>query len=577
MLETRTKCGDPIAGRFRTGIAGFDELSRGGLPSGRTSLLSGGPGCGKTVFAIQTLAHAVREHNEPGIFVTFEESANRIRKNAESFGWGICEFDDDALFFVDAQPPQEWVQAGKFDLEGLLAALDARVEQMGASCIVFDALDIVLDLLDNPAEARAQVHRLNAWLMQRNLTALITHKARSSAGHIPLDFMEFAVDCSVHLDKIVVNNVSHRSVQIHKMRGCSFDENPASMVIAADGIRVAGPYNRQPPELASEHIERLGTGIERLDHMLGGGYFRGSGVLITGSPGTAKTTLAGAFIEAACQRNESSLFVSFDSREDELVRNLDSVGIDLRTQIDRGLLTVMAVRAHEGSSETHLLAIQSAMTSLNTRNLVVDPISALVRPGNAPYAHGAAERLVDWAKSRGATVLITSLIVKDKTAMEGTPLQISTMADSWLHLDFAEHSGERNRGISVLKSRGTGHSNQVRELILSDDGIGLADVFTADGEVLMGAMRYQKERARQAELEKRAVETRTRQRQVEAELRNLEASRNAVDAELEALRLERDSIEATKEHEDHIDSTTRAGIGSIRDKDSGAGRDTDDD
>src|SRR3984957_10824086 len=299
-----------------TGIVGFDEITGGGLPSRRTTLLMGGPGSGKTIFALQFLVHGAQHRKEPGIFVAFEESSKRIVANAESFGWNLADLRRKKLYFMDAQPMADMVQSGNFDLSGMLAALDAKTREMGTRRIVIDALDVVLALLPDATAKRREVYRLHEWLLERELSGIITAKAdgdeTSSISQQTFGFMQFMVDCAVILNHSVVDGVSQRNLRVQKYRGSAFDENESPFVIGATGLEVDAmrtPYGIN----AKMSTERVSSGIARFDTMLGGGYYRGASVLIAGFPGTAKTTLAGAFAEAACLRGEQTLFVSFDS------------------------------------------------------------------------------------------------------------------------------------------------------------------------------------------------------------------------------------------------------------------------
>ena len=286
-----------------TGITGFDQTTGGGLPRGRTTLLSGGPGSGKTIFAIQFLRHGALECREPGIFVAFEETAERIVSNAKSFGWDLAKLQRKNLFLIDAQPSPDLVQSGTFDIGGMLAILEAKAAEMGAKRIVFDAIDMVLDLLPDDMARRREVYRLHDWLLARELTGLITAKASvdESSSTSPYGFMQFMVDCSVSLNHRVVLGVSQRNLRVQKLRGSSFDENEAPFVIGAKGfeVAIARTLGRVDAKVTKE---RVTSGVKRLDTMLGGGYYRGASVLITGFPGTAKTTLSGTFAEAACMR-----------------------------------------------------------------------------------------------------------------------------------------------------------------------------------------------------------------------------------------------------------------------------------
>lgn len=533
------------AGKAPTGIRGLDAATGGGLPVGRTSLVEGGPGAGKTVLALQSLVHAARQLGEPTILVAFEESAASIRANAARFGWDLERLQADRLFILDAQPSYDLISSGASDLDGLLAGLDAKVRQIGARRIVFDAIDVVLQHVGDATAERRELYRLHDWLLSRGLTAIITCKTRSEGmGRQMGELLQFMVDCTLVLDHRVVEGVSQRSLRVRKYRGSAFNENEVPMIIGAAGLEVAcidGPARAHAPV----SNERLSTGVPRLDTMLGGGIFRGASVLLTGTPGTAKTTLCGAFAQAACERGDPTLFISFDSAAEEVVRNLRSVGLRLarflpkarqpggraasRSSASAGLLRMAYLRAVIGSAETQLLQIQALAREHGARCVVVDPVSALVRLGQGGSGHGVAERLIDWVKAEGITLMCSSLLGGGLPEQESTPLQISTIADTWLHLHYRVSGGERNRGLSIVKSRGTAHSNQVRELLLSGSGITLADTYAAGGEVLMGTLRWEREQAeaasaRDAEAERQATRANLQAEQAElmAQLQELQ-------------------------------------------------------
>ena len=532
-----------VSTKAPSGITGLDEITGGGLPRGRTTLLVGGSGSGKTILALQFLVHGAQKRDEPGIFVAFEETPARIVGNAETFGWHLRELQlQGQLYFMDAQPAPDLVQSGTFDLSGMLIALGVKVDETGAKRIVFDALDIVLALLPDAAAQRREIYRLHAWLLARELTGIVTLKADSDdRGSMkqPFGFMQFMVDCAVILNHSVVLGVSQRNLRVQKYRGSSFDENESPFLIGKGGFEVAvsRTLGRGQAEVTNE---RVSSGVERLDTMLGGGYYRDASVLITGFPGTAKTTLSGAFAEAACARGERTMFVSFDSDSNEVIRNLASVGIQLARFVDDGTLNMVSARTITGSAETYLVRIKSLAKEHRARCVVVDPISTLSKSGNELTAHSVAERLIDWSKAEGITLVCTSLLDEMSSQSEaGSPLQISTLADTWIHLNYLVQAGERNRGMSIIKSRGTAHSNQVRELILSDAGITVTDTYTAGGEVLMGTMRWEKESAERHAADVAAVAAKLKTVRLEAEEAELEARVRSLQVELAAKQTEK--------------------------------------
>jgi circadian clock protein KaiC len=542
-LESRTKA--------QTGIVGFDEITGGGLPRGRTTLLTGGPGSGKTIFALQFLVYGAQYSKEPGIFVAFEETPQRIVANFETFGWKLGKLQKKALFILDAHPTPDLIQSGAFDLSGMLAGLGAKAQEMGARRIVFDAIDIVLALLPDQASKRREIYRLHEWLLARELTGLITVKADGdeeiSFGRHSFGFMEFMVDCAVVLNHRVELGVSQRNLRVQKYRGSNFDENESPFVIGKGGFDVA--VSRMLGRVdAKVTKERVTSGVKRLDTMLGGGYYRGASVLITGFPGTAKTTLSGAFAEAACRRGERTMFIGFDSDGTEVIRNLTSVGIRLHRYVKNGLLRMISARTITGSAETLLVRIKALAKEHKARCLVIDPVSTLSKAGNELTAHGVAERLIDWSKADGITLVCTGLLDEKSGPTDGgTPLQISTLADTWIHLNYLVQAGERNRGLSIIKSRGTAHSNQVRELILSDSGVTLADIYTAGGEVLMGTLRWERESAERVASEVADVAGKLRRVSLDAEEAVLEVRAKSLQTELVAKKVEKTLLTRTTE------------------------------
>jgi circadian clock protein KaiC len=563
--------------RAATGIPGFDTMSNGGLPVGRTTLVAGESGAGKTVFALQSLVCGARDHEEPGIFVAFEEHSDRILANAEAFGWDLPALQKKGLFFLNAQPNPDFAHSGDFDLEGMLSALEAKVAEMGARRIAFDAIDMVLALLENPADRRREIYRLNDWLMDQGLSAIITSKLGDALDKESprLDFMQYMVDCYIRLYHHCDLSVSRRSIRIIKFRGTAYEENETPLVIGRSGMAIAHTRNDEDREQAVS-TERISTGVERLDTMFDGGYHRGSSILITGAPGTAKTTLGGTFVQAACERGERALFVSFDSDSGELVRNLASVGIDLATPHESGLLKLLPARSIRANADHHLVAIRQAVEAHQATCLVVDPVSSLARRGAAAEAGSTVERLVDWAKASGITLVCTSLLNQNHPDAESTPLQISTIADTWIHLSYKIDAGERNRGLTIVKSRGTGHSRQVRELILDDDGVTLEDVYTAEGEVLMGTMRYERERQQALATELREADQQRQLLAMKNDAAELESRLAAIQRDMAFKQREiADSSARIKSQDEHIRLTKDTRL-SRRGADDGEDQDADD-
>jgi len=525
-----------------TGIDGFDEITGGGLPRGRTSLVIGAAGTGKTVFALQSLVKGIQRWSEPGIFVAFEEPADQVVQNA-TFGWGLADVERDDLFFIDARLSPDTIRAGAFDLAGMLAGLERKSEQMGARRVVFDSLDVMLRLIDDPSRRRQEVYRIHDWLSDSDLTGIITARLDGlpSEGDLAQGYLPFIADCVINLSQRIQDRVALRSLRVVKYRGSDFRENEVPLLIGPSGIEVA----RVGPAAFDHHIldERISTGVDALDAMLKGGYFRGTSTVITGASGTAKTTLAGAFAEAACQRGEKALYICFDEASDEIVRNLRSVGIDLDAHRRSGLLSMMAARAESRSADEHLLIIRGAIEEHQPLVLIIDPLSAITKAGGEVPALSVSRRLIHQTKQQAITLLCTSLLAEREPDVAGTPLGISTLADTWIHLSYQAQHGERNRAISIVKSRGTDHSNQVRELMLSSGGVALHDVYTASGEVLMGTLRWEKELEQEAKRERVRAEIERRRKGLKLAEAEAGARRQAIQREIEAHQAELAALE----------------------------------
>ena len=527
----------PQLSKLATGIQGFDELSRGGLPQMRVSLLKGGPGSGKTLFALQSLVNAARR-GEPGIFVAFEETSQQIIANAAAFDWDLPALSKKKLFFLDAQLSPDVVQSGGFDLGGLLAMLKAKKSEIGARWIVFDGVDVLLTLLDDPKAEMREIYRLRDWLAENAVdAAIITAKIDGRDSEmLNYGFLEFMVDCVIGFEQRLEYGVALHRIQIMKYRGTGFSKGEYPVSYGPAGMEIASSEPMEIRQVAS--AERVNIGFDRLDTMLGGGLFRGSSTLITGVPGTSKTTLSGKFAEAACLRGERTLFVSFDEGPERIIRNLSSVGIQLQPHVKSGLLRMYSGRTESVDPEDHLVTLKTLIREHRPRCMVVDPISAIAKAGSITSVRSVANRFIYAAKDAKITVLITAINDGGDPNVEATDLQISSIADTWIHLSYLIRGGERNRALTIIKSRGSNHSNQVRELILTDAGPVLADVYTAGGEVLMGTLRWEKEDAERTQAMRHRSEFDQRRSALELVEADTRARIKALEHDLERQRFE---------------------------------------
>ncbi|HEU0203513.1 MAG TPA: circadian clock protein KaiC [Burkholderiaceae bacterium] len=505
-------------------------MSRGGLPRHRTSLLIGGPGAGKTVFALQCLVHSARRQRAPGIFVALEESPRQIIANGATFNWDLARLAQKDLYFLDAHLSPTLLKTGDFDLAGTLAMLTAKKTEIGAQWIVFDGIDVLLTLLQDPVAEMREIYRVRDWLADNALTAIVTAKLENRTSEaVHYGFLQFMADCVVRFDRRQEDRVATQTIQITKYRGSGFAAAEFPLSFGPAGIEVGAA---EPVEIGRHASnERITAGFERLDAMLGGGVFRGSSTLITGVPGTAKTTLAGKFAEAACRRGDNVLFVSYDEAAEEIARNLSSVGIQLKPHVKSGRLRMYSARTEGISAEEHLITLRSLIAQHQPRCVVIDPLTAIAKAGSLGAARTVANRLISLVKDRGVTLVVTALSETDDPQAESTDLQISTIADTWIHLSYLVRSGERNRALTIVKSRGTPHSNQVRELVLSKSGPTLSDAYTAGGEVLMGTLRWEKE------VEENARKTRQRA-EFDQQRRELQFAEARTRAQIEALQID---------------------------------------
>ncbi len=527
----------PLA-KATTGIAGLDLITFGGLPRGRNTLLVGGPGVGKTVLALQTLIEAA-QRGEPGLFVSFEESRERLIANMQGFDWPLTELlDSQRLAILDVRLPPDVVASGAFDLSALLQLIDVECERLGSQRIVLDALDALLELLQDARDKRQELLRLHDWLMQRGLTSILTTKADLGGGEGDPVFhmLQYLVDCVIRLDRSLEDSISLRSLRIEKYRGSAFWENEFPITITSSGLTVSAVGLGELDYPASR--ERVSLGLASLDQMLGGGVFRGSGTLVSGKPGTAKTTIAGLFALAALNRGERAMYVSFDEAASEIVRNLASVNIQLGRYHEQGQLVFLSIQSAGRSSELHLHAIYDAMQKVKPQVLVIDPLSAVLKSSGSRESSSVAARILRSAKADGVTFLCTSLNSPLETDQESTATEVSTIADTWIHLDYRPLGGERNRTLTIIKSRGTGHSNQVRELLLSNDGLTLAEVYAAGGEVLLGTARWEREEAEREKYESTRSALERLEREFSVSESELEAKIGLLQIELERKRAE---------------------------------------
>lgn len=532
--------------KLPTRISGLDEIMEGGLPRERTTLLFGQPGSGKTVLGLEILYRAAMD-GEPGILLSFEESPQELRQNAATMGFDLPGLEAEGkLLLLEGRIDHRSIVEGSFGLEPLMAIISGRAREMGAERVMLDALDVLLALMEEPLRVRAELHFLADWLSNSGLTSLMTLKPRQAgAGRAFQDFFYSVSDCVLLLDARVLNQVTTRRLRVLKYRGSDFGRNEYPFIITSCGIRTI-------PITAFRLLhkpfgERLSCGVERLDGLLGGGFFRGSCVLLAGEPGTGKTLLASSFVEETCRRGERVLYLSFEESEEALVSNVSSAGIDLASPGKEGLLRFLTAMPESKGAEEHLTEVVELVEEFGPRHVVVDAISACQRMGGQQAAFDFLMRLLNFLKGQGITILLVNQTSGSKAQLEISGNGISSMIDTVVFFSYVHGDGETNRAIQVLKSRGSAHSNQLRECVITDQGIKVMEPYSGPGGVLTGTARKLQEakdaqatRRMEAEIRLREMEVARLEALFEAEKARLKAQIEQAQWDLERLRAERE-------------------------------------
>ncbi|MDP9441365.1 MAG: circadian clock protein KaiC [Actinomycetota bacterium] len=518
--------GLPELRKTPTGIQGLDEVTGGGLPQGRATLICGAAGCGKTLLAMEFLVRGVTEYGEPGVFVAFEESTADLVANFASLGFDLPAAEAAGLLVLDHVNVErsEMEETGEWDLDGLFLRLAASIDKVGAKRIVIDTIETLFGGFANTAILRSELHRLFAWLKERGMTAVITGE-RGDGTLSRHGIEEYVSDCVIVLDHRVTEQTSTRRLRILKYRGSLHGTNEYPFLIGETGVSVLPITTRALRHDVS--AERVSTGVQRLDAMLGdGGYFKGSTVLTSGTAGTGKSTLAAQFCDASCGRGERAMYFAFEESQAEIIRNMSSVGIDLQQWVDAGLLEFRCSRPSILGLEAHLFSMQKSVDKFTPSVVVMDPVSDFLRVGTGAEVAAMLMRQVDFLKGRGVTALFTSLNADNEPTRADQ--QLASLVDTWLHVKNTEGNGEHNRVLYVLKSRGMAHSNQIREFLLTSRGIELADVYVGPQGVLTGS-------ARQAQEAKERSDGVARLEDLEQRRLSLERRREAVAAQTAAL------------------------------------------
>jgi circadian clock protein KaiC len=523
-------------GKAPTGIRGLDDVTRGGIPQGRPTLLCGSAGCGKTLFGMTFLYHGVVEYNEPGVFLAFEEQTEDLIKNVGSLNYDIEKLIAEKKLAIDHVEIErnKIDEAGEYDLEGLFIRLGFAIDSIGAKRVVIDTIETLFSGLENEQVLRSELRRLFEWLKSKGVTAIITGE-RGEGTLTRYGLEEYVADCVILLDNRVHDQLSTRRLRIVKYRGSAHGTNEYPFIIDEQGITVMPITSSGLAHEAS--TERLPSGIPDLDQMLEGkGYFKGSSVLVSGMAGSGKSTFAAHFVDATCRAGHRCIYFAMEESPSQIIRNMRSIGIDLQKWVDKRLLRFSARRPSLFGLETHLATMYRDVTDFDPTAVVIDPMSALLHAAATGDVHSMVLRLVDFLKSRGVTALFTNLGVSSENVT--TEIQISSLMDAWLLLYNRESNGEHNRQLYLLKSRGMAHSNQVREFILSSAGIKLRQAYVGPEGVLTGSARIAQEAkdmaavlAREQEMERRNRELERKRREITAQIEILQAQLAGEEAE----------------------------------------------
>lgn len=523
-----------------TGIQGLDDITFGGLPLGRTALVCGAAGCGKTLLAMQFLVNGAQLYNEPGIFMSFEENETELAENFASLGVDLNELvaqNKISLDYVHLDK-NEIAEAGDYDLDGLFIRLDYAIQSTGAKRVVLDTIEALFSGLSNTTILRAELRRLFRWLKERGVTAIVTGE-RGNGTLTRHGIEEYVSDCVILLENKVVDQTSTRRLRIAKYRGSAHGTNEYPFLIDEQGICLMPITSVGLNAQAS--MERISSGIERLDTMLGGhGFYVGSSILISGTAGTGKTSLAASTADAACRQGKRCLYFAFEESRSQIVRNMKSVGIDLNQWLDQGLLQIHASRPTLFGLEMHLVNMYKKVTESKPQLVILDPISNLTAAGNCSDVKLMLTRMLDFLKLQNITALFLDLSNFNQTSQ--TDIAISSLTDTWIALQNIEINGERNRGLYLLKSRGMAHSNQIREFVLTDQGIELLDVYTGPEGVLTGSARYAQEEKELAQRLLREQEIERKRREIDRKHQQLTATIASLQANFESEKMELEKI-----------------------------------
>lgn len=523
--------------KSKTGIRGLDEITMGGLPSGRPTLICGAAGAGKTLFSMEFLVHGATQYNEPGVFMAFEEKAEELAINVASLGFDLNQMQQDGQIRIDHVRIErsEIEETGEYDLDGLFIRLGYAIDSIGAKRVVLDTIESLFAGLTNQAVLRAELRRLFEWLKEKKVTAIITgEKGEATLTRQGLE--EYVSDCVILLDHRVENKISTRILRIVKYRGTVHGTDEYPFLIDDEGVSVLPVTSLRLNHPISS--ERLSSGIPALDKMLGGeGFYKASSILVSGTAGTGKTSIAGSFINKACNDGMRAIYFAFEESPRQIVRNMRSINIDLQAHLDNDMLLFSASRPTLNGLEMHLLSIMKLVEKFKPQVIVLDPISNLITVGSTSEVKSLLTRLIDYLQSHQITVMFTALALNDNKT-EQTDEGVSSLVDVWILVRDIESNGERNRGLYVMKSRGMKHSNQVREFVITEEGLKLVEVFLGPEGVLTGSARETQQLLEKTSLAIRDHALSRKDREIERKRSVLESKISSLKQEFESLQEE---------------------------------------
>lgn len=538
MKKQREKALDIPLPKTPTGIKGLDEITMGGLPSGRITLVLGSSGVGKTVLGMQFLVEGARLFDEPGLMVSFEETEQDLNANTASFGFDLAGLAKEGRVSVDyiLLSPAEILEAGQYDLTGLLMRIEQGIERSGAKRVVLDGIPSLFYGFSDKAAVRGALWRIYSMLKSRQLTIVVTAGEETELARHGLG--RSLADCIIAINERIVDGIATRHIRVVKYRGSAHGTSEYPFLIGREGLSVVPVTSIKPDYKASS--ERISTGIPDLDSMLGsGGYYRGSSVLITGWAGTGKTSMAAQLALAACKRGERCIYFVFEESEHEITRNMLTIGLDLRPQVGSGLLRFCSARATMYGLEMHLATMEREINEFEPQVVILDPVSNLLSTGTLSEARAMVFRLIDFLKNKGVTSLMTSL---SSPEAQQSDIGVSSIVDTWIVLRNIEVNGEQSRLLNILKSRGTAHSNQVREFMLTKHGIELVDVYLGPSGFFTGTARIAREAKDREEVSQRENDLRRQRSHYEQKRAALEAQVAVLMDEIETAETEMEQI-----------------------------------